>query len=78
MDLSVVNGHFVPGVSEPCPSMGFTDQEIVVLANQIGKQAGQGQVKVFSVSEYNPAIEKFSTGTLLQKVFAAFMHGLNN
>jgi len=39
MDLSVVRGHYVPGVSEPSPSMGFTDLEIEEIANQVGKQA---------------------------------------
>ena len=42
MDLSVVRGHYVPGVSEPCPSMGFTDLEIEEIANQVGKKADQG------------------------------------
>ena len=65
LDLSSVKSHFAPGVGSPCPSMGFTDDEISEIAFIAGQSAHQ---RLFTISEYNPAIEKFTTGTLLHNI----------
>ena len=62
IDLSSVKSHYAPGVGLPSPAMGFTDIHISDVANKAGKDPKN---RVFSVSEYNPAIEKYRTGTLL-------------
>ena len=37
LDLSCVKSHYAPGVGSPCPSMGFTDDEISQIAYIAGK-----------------------------------------
>ena len=36
IDLSVVKSIFAPGVGDPCPAMGFSDEEILDVAHCIG------------------------------------------
>ena len=62
VDLSSVKSQYAPGVGLPSPAMGFTDTQISEIAFKVGKDPCN---RVFSVSEYNPAIEKYRTGTLL-------------
>lgn len=74
MDLSVVKGVHVPGVSDPCPTQGFDEEEIEDLMVSLGEKASTGQLKAFSVTEYNPAIEKHTTGTfILTRILCAFI-----
>lgn len=73
VDLSSVKGHFAPGVGLPSPAMGFTETQIGEIAHKVGKDSKN---RVFSISEYNPAIEKYRTGTLLQYIFSSFVFGV--
>ena len=73
LDLSAVKAHFAPGVGIPSPAMGFTDVQVSEIAYKIGLDTNN---RVFSVSEYNPAIEKYRTGTLLQYIFSSFLFGI--
>ena len=73
VDLSCVKSHFAPGVGLPSPAMGLTDTQICDIAHK----AGQDQsTRIFSISEYNPAIEKYRTGALLQLIFSSFVFGV--
>ena len=66
LDLSVVKSHFAAGVGVPSPAMGFVDNQIIEIANRVGKDPKN---RIFALSEYNPAIEKYRTGTLVQLIF---------
>ena len=64
---------YAPGVGLPSPAMGFTETQVSEIAHKIGKNPSN---KVFSISEYNPAIEKYKTGTLLQSIFSSYLFGV--
>ncbi len=55
VDLSSLHSLEFPGVSLPSPACGFTIKEM----EEIMHLNGLNKVKVISLSEYNPAIEKF-------------------
>ena len=73
VDLSSVKSQYAPGVGLPSPATGFTDTQISDFAYKVGRDASN---RVFSVSEFNPAIEKYQTGTLLQFIFSSFIFGV--
>mmetsp|Transcript_10524 Transcript_10524/g.14195 ORF Transcript_10524/g.14195 Transcript_10524/m.14195 type:complete len:95 (-) Transcript_10524:57-341(-) len=73
IDLSAVKSHFAPGVGLPSPAMGFTETQIAEIASKVGQDAKN---RVFAISEYNPAIEKYRTGALLQLIFSSFIFGI--
>ena len=62
---------FAEGVGVPCSAMGLTNDEIYDIASA----AGLG-TRLFSISEYNPAVEKFSTGSLLVDILQSFLTSL--
>ena len=73
VDLSSIKSNFAPGVGLPSPAMGFTQDQICDIASKVGQNATN---RVFSLSEYNPAIEKYRTGALLQFIFSSFIFGV--
>lgn len=73
IDLSVVKSHFAAGVGLPSPAMGFTDTQIIEVANRVGRDPHN---RIFALSEYNPAIEKYRTGTLAQLIFSSYLFGV--
>ena len=73
VDLSCVKSQYAPGVGLPSPAMGFTESQINEIARKVGTDPTN---RVFAVSEYNPAIEKYRTGTLLQYLFSSFLFGI--
>ena len=55
------------GVADPSPCIGLSDHDL----KQICFKAGASpSVRCLSVSEYNPAIEKFKTGLLVVILFS--------
>lgn len=60
IDLSALKTEHCCGVTYPSPAAGFTREE----AESIAFEAGL-TMQFFGVSEFNPAIEKFKTGTLV-------------
>jgi hypothetical protein len=73
LDLSAVKTGPCCGVSYPSPVEGFSHDEIFKIAFESGQQ-----VRQFSISEYNPTIEKFRTGTLVLQILTQFIYGLNS
>ena len=74
IDLSVLKApQHLCGITYPSPAKGIQPAELL----EIAYQAGSTGAKVLSVSEYNPAIEKFRTGTFVAQLFTEFLHGLN-
>ena len=63
LDLSCVKSDFAEGVGVPCSAMGLTNTEVCDIAYEAGQST-----RIFSISEYNPAVEKFSTGSLLNNM----------
>ena len=61
VDLSSIHSLEFPGVSLPSPACGFTIKEM----EEIMRLNGINKVKVISLGEYNPAIEKFSSGEVI-------------
>ena len=53
--------------------MGFTDTQICEVARKVGLSASN---RVFALTEYNPAIDKYRTGALLQLIFSSFVFGV--
>lgn len=73
LDLSALKTSHCCGVTYPSPSEGFEIDE----AHELAFKIGNSQVTQVGVSEYNPAIEKFKTGTLMVQLLTQFLHGLN-
>ena len=73
VDLAAVKAEWAPGVSCPSPAFGISGRELMEMAESIGQKT---RVKIVTVSEYNPAIEKFKTGTLVNQVFYSLLVGL--
>ncbi|CDW73674.1 formimidoylglutamase [Stylonychia lemnae] len=73
IDLTSIKAQNAPGVSEPCPAFGFNTQEIEDIAFNIGKQEN---LRIFTISEYNPAIEKFQTGNVLCSIYQHLLLGI--
>jgi arginase family enzyme len=66
IDLSSLKAEFAPGVSEPNPVSGFTLGEMTDILLDL---VDQGRDRVFAITEFNPAIEKFKTcGTIINLV----------
>jgi arginase family enzyme len=61
VDLSALHSLEFPGVSLPSPACGFTIKEM----EEIMQMNGINKVKVITLSEYNPAIEKFYSGEVI-------------
>ena len=61
IDLSSLHSLEFPGVSLPSPACGFTVQEMEQMMNLIGTN----KVRIVTLSEYNPAIEKFHSGQVI-------------
>ena len=61
LDLSALKTKNCCGVTYPSPSEGIEIDE----AQEMFYKIGRSQVTQVGVSEYNPAIEKFKTGTLM-------------
>lgn len=62
VDLSAVKTSYCCGVTYPSPATGLSEQEIKDIAYRAGLSS---KISSFGISEYNPAIEKFRTGTLV-------------
>eukprot|EP00347_Sterkiella_histriomuscorum_P014974 403358795 len=73
LDLQAIKSQYALGVSEPCPAFGFSIEEIEELSYQLGQQ---NQLKVFTISEYNPAIEKVRTGNILNSIYQNLLLGI--
>ena len=72
VDMSSIKSHYAAGVGLPSPAMGLSDTQICEVASKVGRDPSN---RIFSLSEYNPAIEKYRTGALLQMIFSSFACG---
>ena len=64
VDLSSLHSLEFPGASLPSPACGLKINEM----EEIMRLNGIKKVKVISLSEYNPAIEKFQSGEVICKL----------
>jgi len=60
-------------VSEPSTAAGLERDEAIEIAYIVGLSQ---KCRLFCISEYNPAMEKFKTGTLVHDLFLFFLFGL--
>jgi len=72
-DLDAVCGRDAPGVSAP-GTIGLSSEEALEMCFIAGKHKN---VKLFDLSEYNPAIEDYRTGRLVANMFYFFAMGLS-
>lgn len=73
LDLSSVKADLLPGVSEPCPAFGLSLEEIEEIVIILGQSP---KLRVLTISEYNPAIEKFKSGSCLNRIWNSLLVGL--
>lgn len=74
-DVDSISCAYCPGVSCPSVDGGLTADEAIEIAFLAGND---GRVKVFDLSEYNPAVEDFRTGRLLANMFYYFCLGVKS
>jgi len=55
------------GVADPSPCIGLSDEELAQICYKAGASPS---VRCLSVSEYNPAVEKYKTGLLVVTMFS--------
>lgn len=72
-DLSAIKSQFFIAASEPNPAQGLSDLEAEQIAWVFGKSQ---KSRIFTLSEYNPAIEKFQSGAILNNIFQSFFFGV--
>lgn len=66
LDLTALKAEFAPGVSEPNPVNGFSEQEMIsVLLDLIDEHRDD----VIAITEFNPAIENQRTGNTVVTLF---------
>ena len=63
---------FAPGVSEPNAVFGLTDSQMEAIIDQLTRSKHDD---LFIITEFNPAIEKHTTGKFIVKILKWLLQG---
>lgn len=72
IDLTAFKAEVAPGVSEPNPVSGFSENEMLEVVLDLIEQQRD---TIVSITEFNPAIEKVRTGQTIMTLFETLING---
>lgn len=72
IDLTCFKAEYAPGVSDPNPVSGFSENEMQDILLDLIEQERDN---LFAITEFNPAIEKFKTCEVIINIFDTLIQG---